>query len=738
MTLDSPMVRVQCLVSIVVPSFLKTNPVKCRLIICQDPDFELFGEVANMLFLLCVQLSHVLVAELEVPTKDKLSSEEPMETASDLGSADLITQPQGQEVDVFGFMTPSGDSVKTKPQSTAESESEKVNEEGDHKAQAVPTDRKDAKKVDSDIEMETEKEDISFSEPDVTEVISQTEDLSPEKGNASDLKSFVLSEQDSDGLSDDEGDRDEKKKDGETPEEEKKRKGGEKKNKTVDEKLWDSDVVKGRRTRRAVTPSPPPEKSSRRNKTSIKNQDNQEKRAEKTGKRSKETRVPIRRSASVDSEEPSAKPQSQTAILAEDSQQYSPGKLKSSLATGAIVEESQPCSPSLRSSSVDETPVKLDFQGAFAFESTTADSSKSAFTQDGISTVPDTEMSQPELPNQAPDMSTPQKRPPQRSPVSPMSPIVKLKKLSEEDITRLSPTKQAPIDSFTVPEPVQQKSVGRGAKRRISLLKSTKAAAEEAKSSPRGQTTVSPLNMDDVIHSSQDGPSFAVNPSLAVAETQFTPQMFQSKAKAPSPAEESVNINNDSCVAKDVSDTEITVIKKVKPGRVSPRTGSNRKETHSDSDIATKDISEQSEIDSSKLSTPNSSGYLGNPDILPADIEASQGSQNDSEATITGGRVKRRKSKKMLDELKGPSQVRAFGWCSLPAITTKTDIFKYAYEKIAFVECPLNVALILYRCSVTILFVSVAGKRRLRAKSRVTTKTPRQTKEESVHTNTGK
>ena len=114
-------------------------------------------------------------------------AEEPMETSE---------QPQAQEYDVFGFMTPSGDSVKS-GENSDKSEPGKVNGKGDHKAE---TEVKQSK-CNGD---QGEVEDIEMVDPDLTvaEELSQAQKQSPKKEDASNLKNFVLSGHDSDASRD--------------------------------------------------------------------------------------------------------------------------------------------------------------------------------------------------------------------------------------------------------------------------------------------------------------------------------------------------------------------------------------------------------------------------------------------------------------------------------------------------------------------------------------------------------
>ena len=274
-------------------------------------------------------------------------------------------------------------------------------------------------------------------------------------------------------------------------------------------------------------------------------------------------------------------------VLVEDSQQFSPGKFKTK--TDAFVEESQQYSPSKvkSSKSVKETPVKLDFAGAF--DSATMGGSKNLFSQD-VSSICETDLSQTQLPQHAerPELSTPTKRPPVKDVASPTSPVVKLYKLSQEDIIRLSPSKQATNDGVSgsgIGSP--PRSVGRGVKRRASLLKVSRAASQEKKS--EDGKVGKQVNMDDIIPSSQDALAFAIDNSHCVAETQFTPKLLgldkdQGENTSLSFGQSEKSKTDVESTLKDTSDMEITVIEKENVANKEGEVESSLKEVDSNHD----------------------------------------------------------------------------------------------------------------------------------------------------------
>ena len=416
---------------------------------------------------------------------------------------DLSKPPQSQEYDTFGFMTPSGDSAKSSD-STEKVQPIKVDGKGDH-ASEDKTENKDNSPKES--QPEVVDNDVEMVDPDLTvaEELSEAQKYTPNKEDASKLKDFVLGGRDSDTSRDVTSDNEcevmeiddeklsETKITEKTDEKEEEKKPEEKEEKKVSlfstnsseeassmETKPESDNglytrIKGMRTKRPLVASSPVRSSPRSKKgstTDIRNWI-----IEKSPKKSLSDPNPV---SSSRSSKQSTSAASASEILVEDSQQYSPGKCiakNTSLLSETVVEESQQCSPSKTqcSSSSEETSVRLDFSGAF--DSTVAANSKTLLSE----SVADSSESQ--LPQEAerPELSTPTKRPPVKDAGSPASPVVKLYKLSQEDIIRLSPSKQATNDAFTAPFSSSPRSVGRGVKRRASLLRASKAASQEKK-----------------------------------------------------------------------------------------------------------------------------------------------------------------------------------------------------------------------------------------------------------------
>ena len=607
-------------------------------------------------------------------------SEEPMETSD---------QPQGQEYDVFGFMTPSGDSVKSS-ESADKIKPNKVNGTGDHK----PDGKIDDKGKDSQWNEEHDNtDDVEMLDPDLTvaEELSQVQKQSPKKEDASKLKNFVMSGLDSDAsrdvTSDNDNDQsevievDSQSQEGTSSCAEVKKKvdgakGMEKAMLSADSSedvssmetklVSDADSPnkpKRRRTKRSLVAASPVRSSPRSKGTQKGN----------SLRRTVSDHAPRDLSEASECSDPAASVPSQ--ILVEDSQQFSPSKFKAKtglLSAESFVEESQQFSPSKTKGSraVEETPQKLDFAGAFE-SSSMGGGSKNLFSQD-LSSICETDFSQSQLPQTAepPELSTPTKRPPVKGVGSPTSPVVKLYKLGQEDIIRLSPSKQATNDIGSPP-----RSVGRGVKLRASLLKASRAASQEKKS--QDSTGGKQVNIDDIIPSSQDALTFAIENSHCIGETQFTPKMLgldngKDGSLSVEQSEKS-KVDNESTL-KDTSDMEITVIEKDKvsdketdqmestPKTVGSKqngdddTGSSNLKSGSDLLMMSNSFSESG--NDSKVSSASRSGFLHSPDIVPADLDVSHESDNDSQATIVSSRVKRRKSKKVLDELKGHSEVK--------------------------------------------------------------------------------
>ena len=578
----------------------------------------------------------------------------------------MSDEPQAQEYNSFGFMTPSGDSAKS-------------NESAD-----------DKNKADDAVGSETEKsqpepvdDDVEMTDPDLTvaEELSEAQKRSPRKEDASKLKQFVLGGEDSrDVTSDDDDclimdvDQDNETQKKEVPKVKLFSNGSSTEVSSM-ETGCDADSytrIKGRRTRRSQV-SASPIRSSPRTK---KGESNDIRRwiSDKSPRRSISDPNPQNSpGSSEDCIVPASAP---SQVLVEDSQQYSPNRLKtktSALLSETVVEESQPCSsPNTKQSKTpEEGSVRLDFSGVFD-STVVASGSKNLFSESV------TDLTQSQLPEEAerPELQTPTKRPPVNDGGSPTSPVVKLYKLSQEDIIRLSPSKQATNDGFTAPLSGSPRSVGRGVKRRASLLRLTKTASQEKK--PEDEVKGKKINMDDIIPSSQDAFALAVQNSQKVEETQNTPKaaivskemLTQDSNFAHKPENSKTS---DDTSFEGTSDNETTVIEKDREVKDSDQvenatetneaTNKNSEENHR----STKSISDKMAMsdtysesgNDSRVADTEGSGCLRNPDIVTADIDVSQECENDSQATIvSNNKVKRRKSKRTLDELKRPIEVK--------------------------------------------------------------------------------
>ena len=617
---------------------------------------------------------------------------------------DLSKPPQSQEYDTFGFMTPSGDSVKSND-STEKVQPIIVDGKGDLAPEDKTENKDNSPKVS---QSEVVDNDVEVVDPDLTvaEELSEAQKYTPNKEDASKLKDFVLGGRDSDTSRDVTSDNEcevmeiddeklsETKITEKTDDKEEQKKPEEKEEKKVSlfstnsseeassmETKPESDDglytrIKGRRTKRPLVASSPVRSSPRSKKgstTDIRNWI-----IEKSPRKSLSDPNPV--SSSRNSKQ-STSAASGSEVLVEDSQQYSPGKCiakNTSMLSETVVEESQQCSPSKTqcSSSSEETSVRLDFSGAF--DSTVVAANSKTLLSESVA-----DSSESQLPQEAerPELSTPTKRPPVKDAGSPASPVVKLYKLSQEDIIRLSPSKQASNDAFTAPFSSSPRSVGRGVKRRASLLRASKAASQEKKADSqekKSEDDGKKINVDDIIPSSQDAFAFAVQNSLKVEETQFTPKALEFNKEKGKEETLSADVpenlkNTDETSCRGTSDTETTVIEK---GEVS-KDHSDQGESLAKASNDTKDVNSENHDSPLKSGTDllvmsdtysesgndanvsNTGGSIcpPNSDILPADIDVSQDSENDSQATIVSSRVKRRKSKRMLDELKGPSEV---------------------------------------------------------------------------------
>ena len=611
---------------------------------------------------------------------------------------DTSDQPQAQEYDTFGFMTPSGDSVNSN-ESAEKVQHTNVDEKGDHALEDEKTDNKDDGTKES--QPEVVDNDVEMTDPDITvaEELSEAQKHTPNKEDASNLKEFVLGGHDSDASRDVTSDNEceimeiDDEKMSETNRIEKTEETKEKQvslfstnsseeassMETKPENDDDSYTrIKGRRTKRPLVSASPVRSSPRTKKgttTDIRNWI-----FEKSPRKSLGDPTPI--SSSRNSKQPSSAA-SASEVLVEDSQQYSPSKCiakDASPLSETVVEESQQCSPSMTicSSASQESSVRLDFSGAFD-STVVAANSKTLFSESLA------DSSQSQLPQEAerPELSTPTKRPPVKDAGSPVSPVVKLYKLSQEDIIRLSPSKQATNDAFTAPFPSSPKSVGRGVKRRASLLRASKAASQEKK--PASQEKKSEddgkgkkIHMDDIIPSSQDAFAFAVQNSLRVEETQFTPKVLGFNKEKDKDETLSADIpenskSTDETSFRGTSDTETTVIETGKVSKdqsdqeksLANTSNDNKDENSENHGSPLKSGTELLEMpdtysesgNDTNVSNTGDARCLPNSDIQPADVDVSHDSDNDSQATIVSSRVKRRKSKRMLDELKGPSQV---------------------------------------------------------------------------------
>ena len=620
---------------------------------------------------------------------------------------DTSEQPLAQEYDTFGFMTPSGDSAKLSD-STEKEQTTEVNEKVDN-APEDKTKNNDKLKDNDPNESQSEvvDDDVEMVDPDLTvaEELSEAQKYTPNKEDASRLKDFVIGERDTDTSRDVTSDNEyevmeiDDEKLSETKITEKTEEKEEKKvsllptnssgeASSIETKCESDDDlytrIIGRRAKKPLVASSPLRSSPRTKKgntTDIRN-------------------WIIGKSPRKSLSDPNP---SMSKILVEDSQQYSPSKCiakNTSPLSETVVEESQQCTPSKTecSSTSEETSVRLDFSGAFD-STVVAANSKTLFSESMVDSP------QSQLPQEAerPELSTPTKWPPAKDAGSPVSPVVKLYKLSQEDIIRLSPSKQATNDAFTAPFSSSPRSVGRGIKRRASLLRASKAASQEKKTvsqekKPEDNENGKKLNIDEIIPSSQDAFTFAVQNSMSVEEAQFTPKMLgltkeKGKDETLSTDTPELSKSTDETSFRDTSDTETTVIEKTEVSkdqsdqgkRLAKALSVNKNENSENHDslfksgtelLVMSDTFSESGNDAN-VSNTGGSRCVPNSDILPADIDVSQDSENDFQSTIVSSRVKRRKSKRMLDELKGPSQVDY-----VPMVTSmRKDLYNKQYDK---------------------------------------------------------
>ncbi len=569
-----------------------------------------------------------------------------------------LSPPQAQRTDAFSFMTSSGDSAPTNQSRRTDA----VNQSGDHKPEVKKAgDFRWSSDLENSEGLElTEAPDVT-EEPDLnaSDELRDARSRSANKQDASQLKNFVLSGIDSDASRDALSDTEET-----SPPA-----AGEKpmltrgKRATAaaallapdsvedSEKIPDSEPSKGRRKRLSGVGQSPRRSSPRKTNTPKKDE---------VGVIEETLRMSAARGRHESEDETpppgSCVPSSQ--VLAEDSEQFSPGKFKAVADSGACVEESQLFSLA-STQSQDKADLKLDFKGAFSSASLPDTSSKTLFSEE-LTSVPDTEGSELSSKAEVTKFSTPTKKASAGQSVSPVSPVVKVYKLTEEDITRLSPGKQ--------PGGGGPRAVGRGVKRRVSLLRAGKAKGD-APQVPGTGLGAPPLNLDDVIPSSQDSFSFAMKNSMVVTETQLTPKHDDAKDKEKSgttPAKSDTESDMETTVIENTrklsskqtaADSDRT---KTTGSEGQGQTGSEHEERPEAMDV--EEDSEQKDAtasDSTRPSSSGDSGCLDNPDIEPVDIEVTAESA-DSQATITGGRVQRRKSRKTRDELKGPSQVSTY------------------------------------------------------------------------------
>ncbi len=359
---------------------------------------------------------------------------------------------------------------------------------------------------------------------------------------------------------------------------------------------------------------------------------------------------------------------------------------KTGLPDSSFVEDTQQYSPMRKTrkasaASVSETPEKTDFSGVF---SAINEASKNLFSEgnsESVHTIAETDASQgdenvsPALTPKKQDLLVAAASSPVVKPVA-----VKLLRLSEEEIAKLSPSKSK--DSVTSSPRSALRQSPRSVKRRASVLAFSKAGRSHENKDDDDLNGIKPINMDDIIPSSQDAFGLAMQKSQnsqSDSVTEFTPGILKSKSSQKSSSSDRTGSMTGSMSEESSEPTVIEIIKesdmlndKEKVSQDEQNEDSSLNKLKSGSDLLmmsdTNEDTAKSTADSSKngLSDPVvSSGCLNNPDIVPMDVDPSQESLDDSQATIISRRVQRRKSKKALDEQLKTSRVSATNFLTL-------------------------------------------------------------------------
>ncbi len=346
-------------------------------------------------------------------------------------------------------------------------------------------------------------------------------------------------------------------------------------------------------------------------------------------------------------------------IMAEETQQYSPGKEN---VDKKITEVGNVC--------VEETPVKVENSILIVDMAVKTDSVKNLFSE-----VPESQILTPRKDSAFTDVN--------------MAPVVQLMRLSDTDFEKFSPLKSKfQEETYNMPNAEATKD-RKSLKRRASLLKFSKAGQESEPSQPD--------NMDDIIPSSQDSSGFTtrISQSKLLGEIDFPtfklPKEIKVAQKEQSQCEgmdsESIvcevkavkadsmkvdvvmmdtTVENDckddekemSQVKKKMSESDVCDPKVLDDVKVSQgdENNANKSETEGKEDEAAQTQAESQQLESDKVeftteSSKSNSDVMNNPDIVGANLFMNESSQ-DSQATVIT-KPKKRRSKKVLDELRG-------------------------------------------------------------------------------------